>query len=63
MKDSKGRNPLAGKHAYNTWSRTSINIPGASSSSTPSKDNNNPQPVKQIQPIKQTQPVKNSQPF
>ena len=47
----------------NTRSRTFANTPGASSSSTPSNDNNNSQPNKQTQSVKQTQPVRTVQPI
>ena len=46
VKYYEGRSPPLGQHAYNTETRTFTNTPGASSSSTPSKDNNNSQLVK-----------------
>ena len=49
VKDYEGKSPPSGQHAYNTCSRTLTNTPGASSSSTPSNDNNNSQPNKQNQ--------------
>ena len=59
MKYFESRNPPSRQHAYNTQSRTSTNIPRASSSSTPSKDNNNTHPIKQTQPMRNSQPIQN----
>ena len=60
MKDSESRNPPSGQRAYNTWSRTFANTFGASSTSTPSNDNNKSRPNKQTQFVKQTPHVRNS---
>ena len=63
VKYYEGKSPPSWQHAYNTHSRTFTNTPGASSSSTPNNDNNNPQPNKQTQFGKQTQSARIAQPI